>query len=159
MEILWDGPYSRNKSACPHNVSFTIKPGLAKSLNSLESGRLLVSVHLNNADDVSEVEAELVNNARVKHIDIIQERSQLKRKVSVRALLSRVEGKSSWTGEISIPASWTEGSTRTFERTGSFTQNGTPEMFSLEISYLLSTGVRCTARFAAEDAFHWSPMK
>lgn len=156
MEVLWDGPSSTDKLACPYNVNFVSKPGLAQSLNSLESGRLIVTVDLVDAKDVSEVSAELVNNARLKQLKISTEPRGFMRKISVNATLSRKENSGIWTGELSIPGIWTEGCSRTYERTGSFTQTQCVNIFSLKISYLLAAGKRCTARFTSPDAFHWS---
>jgi len=158
VEVLWDGPSSTDKLACPYDVKFVIKPGLAQSLNSLESGRLIMTVELVGSMDIREVCVELVNNARSQRLDVFMESSELDRKISVDTILSRKEKSNIWTGELSIPAIWTEGCSRTYERTGSFTQTQCANIFSLKITYLLNAGMRCTARFESHDAFHWSAI-
>lgn len=158
MEVFWDGSCSTDKLACPYDVKFVIKPGLAQSLNSLESGRLIMTVELIGSKDIREVSAELVNKARSERLDVTTESSELDRKISVDTILSRREKGNIWTGELSIPAIWTEGCSRTYERTGSFTQTQCANIFSLKITYLLTAGMRCTARFESHDAFHWSAV-
>ena len=158
MEVLWDGPCSTDKLACPYDVRFIIKPGLDQSLNSLESGRLIITVELVGSSDIREVCAELVNHARSKRFDVFTESSESDRKISVDTILSRKENSDIWTGELSIPAIWTEGCSMTYERTGSFTQTQCANIFSLNITYLMTDGMRCTALFDSHDAFHWSAI-
>ena len=61
-----------------------------------------------------------------------------------------------WIGEFSIPSTWLEGGTETFQRSGSYSPSGDQTNFSLEISYKLTDGKICTALFNSADAFHWS---
>ena len=49
MDVSWDGPDSKNRAACPYSVDFQCKPAPAETLNSLESGRLLLQVDLGAA--------------------------------------------------------------------------------------------------------------
>ena len=159
MEVLWDGPTSTDRLACPCDVNFVIKPGLAQSLNSLESGRLILTVSLDGFADVREVWVELVNNARLERLDISTQSNEVKSRFSVSAALTRIENGNIWAGEIGIPGDWIEGCSMTYERTGSFTQTECVNVFSLKISYLLPAGMRCTARFTSQDAYHWSATK
>ncbi|MGI0023906.1 MAG: hypothetical protein ACREA4_02025 [Nitrososphaera sp.] len=155
--IIWEGPEPVNRSACPYAVNFEIKPAPAKSLNSLESGRLIISVDLGPAKDILEVEARLENNAKRENLDKVQGNSRLKRYVSLSApLAKRDSGATPWTGEISIPASWVEGGTVAFEKTGAATPMDSGNPFSLEITYRIKGGEACTARFHSQDAFHWA---
>lgn len=61
-----------------------------------------------------------------------------------------------WVGEFSIPSTWLEGGTETFQRSGSYTPSGDQTTFSLQISYKLTDGKICTAFFNSADAFRWS---
>src|ERR671910_459540 len=61
-----------------------------------------------------------------------------------------------WVGEFSIPSTWLEGGTETFQRSGSYSPSGDQTTFSLRISYKLTDGKICTASFNSADAFHWS---
>lgn len=61
-----------------------------------------------------------------------------------------------WVGEFSIPSTWLEGGTETFQRSGSYSPSGDQTAFSLQISYKLTDGKICTALFNSADAFHWS---
>jgi hypothetical protein len=61
-----------------------------------------------------------------------------------------------WVGEFIVPSTWLEGSTETFQRSGSYTPSGDQTAFSLQISYKLTDGKICTALFNSADAFHWS---
>ncbi|MGH9989503.1 MAG: hypothetical protein ACREAS_03615, partial [Nitrososphaera sp.] len=60
-----------------------------------------------------------------------------------------------WVGELTIPASWLVGGTRTHERTGAASPKSGSNFNSLEITYTLDNSNSCTARFSSEDAFHW----
>jgi hypothetical protein len=61
-----------------------------------------------------------------------------------------------WVGEFSIPSTWLEGGTETFQRSGLYTPSGDQTTFSLQISYKLTDNVQCTAFFNSADAFRWS---
>ena len=61
-----------------------------------------------------------------------------------------------WIGEFSIPSTWLERGTETFQRSGSYGPSGDQTDFSLQISYKLTDGNICTALFNSADAFHWS---
>lgn len=63
--------------------------------------------------------------------------------------------KEKWIGEIGIPASWIEGGTRTYEKTGSAPPKSNGNLFTMEISYHTANGNNCTARFNSQDVFHW----
>jgi hypothetical protein len=59
-----------------------------------------------------------------------------------------------WTGRLSIPSSWMEGGTITFERTGAASPKSERNIYTMEMTYELESAI-CTARFFAVDAFHW----
>jgi hypothetical protein len=158
VDVSWRGSQSANKSTCPFDVIFHAKPGPAQSLNSLESGRLIISVVLGRPPDIREAAAELFNNAKSENIDPMSG-SELKRTTSVRTSLTWSDNTGVWAGELSIPASWTEGSTSSYERTGSFSLTDNPENFSLEFSYVTNSGNHCKAHFGSTDAYHWADAK
>ena len=144
---------------CPYPVDFYCKPAPAESLNSLESGRLLLQVDLAAADDVTSVAGRLVNNAKQENLGKLDGASKIKRQTSASTtFVQDTQQPNRWLGELSIPASWLEGgSTRTDERTGAASpkSRSTTTLYTLEITYTLDNGNSCTARFCSEDAFHW----
>src|SRR5919202_1615772 len=143
MHLSWNGPDPKDKSACPYPVNFYCRPAPAESLNSLESGRLLLRVHLGNG--VKSVSGQLVNNAKKENLDKTSQESDTS-KIKSQTLLSTTliqdaHQPSSWIGELSIPASWVEGRTRTHERTGSASpKNSGTNLYTLEITYMLDNG-------------------
>jgi hypothetical protein len=149
----------RNTALCPYPVDFYCKPALAESLNSLESGRLLLQVDLAAADDVTSVAGRLVNNAKQENLGKLDGASKIKRQTSASTtFVQDTQQPNTWLGELSIPASWLEGgSTGTDERTGAASpkSRSTTTLYTLEITYTLDNGNSCTARFWSEDAFHW----
>jgi len=154
--MLWDGPNPEDRASCPYSVDFVCKPAPAESLNSLESGRLLLTVDLGGSTEVKSAAATIVNNAKKEHLDKMQGTSQLKYQTSLSADLvpySHQPGK--WTGEIHLPSNWIEGGTRAYEKTGAAPPKSSKNLFTLEITYQLLNGNTCTARFGSEDAFHW----
>jgi hypothetical protein len=155
-EVSWDGPDSKDRAACPYPVDFYCRPAPAGSLNSLESGRLLLQVYFGSG--IRSVTIRLVNNAKREHLHMMVDGpSELEHKTSLSMALvqdSRQPGR--WTGELAIPSSWTEGGTRTYERTGAASPKSERNFYTLEITYALERGNNsCTARFASEDVFHW----
>ncbi len=160
MHVSWNGPDPNDRSVCPYSVAFQCKPAPAESLNSLESGRLLLHVDLGSG--VKSVDGQLVNNAKKENLNkLSHEESGSRSKIKSQVLLSATfapdtEHPNRWFGELSIPASWMEGRTRTHERTGSASpkSSGT-NLYTLVITYTLDNGNICTARFGSEDAFHW----
>ena len=163
MDVSWNGTDPEDTSLCPYPVVFHCKPAPAESLNSLESGRLLLQVNLGR--DVKSVAGRLVNNAKRGNLGRLFEKQEEDEKsahnVKTQTLLSTVfvqdaEQPTRWMGELSIPASWVEGRTRTHERTGaSSPKSSLTNLYTLEITYTLDNGNSCTARFNSEDAFHW----
>ena len=159
MDVSWNGPDPKDTALCPYPVDFYCKPAPAESLNSLESGRLLLQVDL--AADVTSVAGRLVNNAKQENLDKLDGgASKIKRQTSVSTtLVQDTQQPKRWLGELSIPSSWLEGgSTRTDERTGAASpkSRSTTNLYSLEITYTLDNDNSCcTARFFSEDAFHW----
>lgn len=154
MEVSWDGPDTKDSAACPYPVDFQCKPAPAEALNSLESGRLLLQVDFGSG--IKSVTARLVNNAKRDRLYMVAGPSELEHKTSLSTRLvqdSRHHGR--WTGELSIPSSWMEGGTRTYERTGAASPRSEGNLYALEITYALDSGDSCTARFYSEDAFHW----
>ncbi|HEU4605820.1 MAG TPA: hypothetical protein VFS46_06230 [Nitrososphaera sp.] len=157
MDVSWDGPDSKDRAACPYPVDFQCKPAPAETLNSLESGRLLLHVDL--GDGVSSVSAKIINNAKRENLDKVEGTSELKHKTLISARLVQDRHQSGrWAGELSIPSSWMEGGTRTYERTGAASPKSEKNLYTLEITYALKSGNSCTARFGSEDAFHWQPQ-
>ncbi len=151
-DVLWDGPDPADRDACPYSVDFECKPAPAESLNSLESGRLLLSLNLGSG--VDKVSARMVNDA--KNLGNVQGPSQLKHQTSVSANFRKDSKRQDrWTCEMHIPASWLEGGTKSYEKTGSSNPKDAENYFTLEITYRLAAGNSCTARFASQDAFHW----
>lgn len=154
MDVSWDGPDPKDRVVCPYPVDFESRPAPAETLNSLESGRLLLQVRLGRG--VKSVSAKIVNNAKRENLDKVEGTSELKHKTMLSAKLvpdGRQSGR--WTGELSIPSSWMEGGTRTYERTGAANPKSEKKLYTLEITYALETGNNCAARFSSEDAFHW----
>ena len=160
MYLSWEGPDPKDRVACPYPVEFYSTPSPAESLNSLESGRLLLQVDL--GADVRSVACRLINNAKSENLDKLEEgATKIKRQTSIStALVQDTKQPNRWVGELSIPASWLEGGTRTHERTGAATPKsdggGGGNVYSLEITYTLNNNTNsCTARFSSDDAFHW----
>jgi hypothetical protein len=158
VDVSWNGPDPKDTALCPYPVDFYCKPAPAESLNSLESGRLLLQVDL--AADVTSVAGRLVNNAKQENLDKLDGgASKIKRQTSVSTtFVQDTQQPKRWLGELSIPSSWLEGgSTRTDERTGAASpkSRSTTNLYSLEITYRLDNDNSCTARFFSEDAFHW----
>jgi hypothetical protein len=159
VDVLWNGPDPKDTALCPYPVDFYCKPAPAESLNSLESGRLLLQVDLAAADDVTSVAGRLVNNAKQENLGKLDGASKIKRQTSASTtFVQDTQQPNRWLGELSIPASWLEGgSTGTDERTGAASpkSRSTTTLYTLEITYTLDNGNSCTARFCLEDAFHW----
>ncbi len=160
MHLSWDGPDPKDRVACPYPVEFYSTPSPAESLNSLESGRLLLQVDLGAG--VRSVACRLINNGKSEHLDKLEDgATKIKRQTSIStALVQDTKQPTRWVGELSIPASWLEGGTRTHERTGAATPksngDGRRDFYSLEITYTLNNNTNsCTARFSSDDAFHW----
>lgn len=70
MNVSWDGPEPKERTACPYPVYFECKPAPADSLNSLESGRLLIKVDLGGG--VKSVSVKITNNAK-SHVKILEQ--------------------------------------------------------------------------------------
>jgi hypothetical protein len=157
--VLWDGPNPKDRASCPYSVDFVCKPAPAESLNSLESGRLRLSVDLGGSSEVKSAAAKIVNNAKKENLSKVQGTSQLKHQTSLSvALVPDSPQLSRWIGEIHIPSSWIEGGTRAYEKTGAAPPKSSKDLFTLEITYRLLNGNSCTARFGSEDAFHWQAL-
>jgi hypothetical protein len=156
VDLSWDGPDPKDTAICPYPVEFYCKPSPAESLNSLESGRLFLQVDLGGG--VRSVAGRLVNKAKSENLDKLHDgaTSKIKRQTSLSTLFVQDSQRPNrWIGELSIPASWLEGSTRTHERTGAASPKSGSNFYSLEITYTLDNSNSCTARFSSEDAFHW----
>ncbi|MDQ3887776.1 MAG: hypothetical protein M3251_00725 [Thermoproteota archaeon] len=156
MDLSWDGPDPKDTTVCPYPVEFYCKPSSAESLNSLESGRLFFQVDLGGS--VISVAGRLVNKAKSENLDKLQDgpTSKIKRQTSLSTLFVQDnQHPNRWIGELSIPASWLEGSTRTHQRAGAASTEDGNDFYSLEITYTLDNDNNCTARFSSEDAFHW----
>jgi hypothetical protein len=156
VDLSWDGPDPKDTAICPYPVEFYCKPSPAESLNSLESGRLFLQVDL--GEGVRSVAGRLVNKAKSENLDKLHDgvTSKIKRQTSLSTLfVEDSQRPNRWIGELSIPASWLEGSTRTHERTGAASPKSDSNLYRLEITYTLDNGNSCTASFSSEDAFHW----
>jgi hypothetical protein len=154
VEVSWDGPDTKDSAACPYPVDFQCKPAPAETLNSPEAGRLLLQVDFGSG--IKSVTIRLINNAKRERIYTAAGPSELEHKTSLSTRLAQ-DGRrpGRWTGELSIPSSWMEGGTRTYERTGAASPKSEGKPYTLEITYALDSGNNCTARFYSEDAFHW----
>lgn len=155
VDLSWDGPDPKDTAVCPYSVGFYCKPSPAESLNSLESGRLILQVDL--GPDVKSVAGRLVNKAKSENLDKLQdEASKIKRQTSLSTVFVQDSQRPNrWVGELSIPASWLEGGTRSHERTGAASPKSPNNLYNLEITYTLDNSNSCTARFSSGDAFHW----
>jgi hypothetical protein len=156
MDLTWDGPDPKDKDACPYTVEFYSKPFPAETLNSLESGRILLEVGLGTG--VTSVTCQLINKAKLENLDKVHERgSNTKRQTSLSTIFAQdSQYPSKWVAKLSIPSSWLEGTTSTHEKTGAATpQSDGRSIYILEITYTLDNSNRCTARFSSDDVFHW----
>ena len=147
MEVLWDG--KSPKVGCPYSVDSTCNPAPARRLDSLESGRLMLTVDLKGAPDagkVCEVIARLVNKAKEKRSND---------RVEVSSSLTRKDPEERWSGELGIPVTWMEGGINTYSRSGMWEPESKGPLFAFEITYILGSGGSCKARFSSGDAFHW----
>ena len=136
-------------------MDFYCKPSPAELLNSLQSGRLFLELDL--GANVRSVAGRLINNAKSENLDKLELRvTKIKRQTSLSTtFVHDNQYPNRWVGELSIPASWLEGGTRTHERTGAASPKSGLSFYSLEITYTLDNSNSCTARFSSEDAFHW----
>jgi hypothetical protein len=155
VHLSWDGPDPKDRTVCPYPVEFYCKPSPADSLNSLESGRLLLQVDL--GADVRSVACRIMNNSKWENLDRLEvDATKIKRQTSIStAFIQDIKNPNRWVGELSIPASWLEGGTRTHEKTGAASPMSGSNFYNLEITYTLDNSNSCTARFSSEDAFHW----
>jgi hypothetical protein len=173
----------RNASNCPYNVEFTAKPIPSATLHphSVEAGRVQLDVFLTGSSTSLDnkklkMSTTMVNQTKQKIMtnkleedntdDAIQGK-QNNNKVSTSITIKlQLQDKTisinnnnninHWVGEFSIPSTWLEGGTETFQRSGSYTPSEDQTTFSLQISYKLTDGKICTAFFNSADAFHWS---
>jgi len=171
VDISWNGPGPADITLCPHAVYFLCKPAPAESLSSLESGRLLLQVDLSKGggrgdegdehkDVVASVLVQLINNSKAEKLEKLDdEASRIKRQTSIStSFVKDINQPKRWHGELSIPASWVEGSTTIHEKTrAAAVSSRNVNLYTLKITYTLATtGNRCTASFGSEDAFHWN---
>ncbi len=157
MNILWDGADPKEKTACPYPVYFECKPAPADTLNSLESGRLLIKVDFGGGG--KSVSVKIINNAKLENLEKVDGTSALKHKTALLAKMTpdgRQAGR--WTCELAIPSNWMEGGTRTYERTGAASPKSETRLYTLEMTYELEDNT-CTARFYSEDVFHWHALQ
>ena len=164
----WDGVHPPKTSDCPFSVKFNSKPIPSNALNSMEAGRVQLDVFLNGDPNrkVSKVTAYIVNRSKEQVLHTSKEQISETNKWSAlsKVILNRKETSADenqfsttvWTGELSIPGSWTEGGSRTFQRSGSVDRLEEKNQYSLHICYELEQGKACKARFESTDAFHWA---
>ncbi|AIF82215.1 hypothetical protein NTE_00133 [Candidatus Nitrososphaera evergladensis SR1] len=165
----WNGLDSSDTipSSCPYRVDFECTPAPAESLNSLESGRLMLTVKLQGDENkkgekekVKAVAVRLVNKAKRENLGNVEGSSELKRKTSLSANLARDNQHTGWwAGVIGIPITWMEGGTTDYERSGSWHPKSKGNLFAMEITYTLDNGSNCTAHFDSEDAYHWTATR
>ena len=170
--VQWNGLNSNEmtSSLCPYNVELECTPVPAETLNSLESGRLMLTIKLqrsNNTDEnrtekeqkeeeIMAVFVRMFNRAKQANLHNIEGSSELKRKTSLLANLARDDHRSGyWTGMIGIPVTWMEGGTTDFERSGSWHPKSNGNLFAMEITYTMDDGRKCTIHFESEDVYHW----
>lgn len=158
--VLWKGPDPEDRSACPYSIDFSCKPAPAKTLNSLDSGRLLLKVNLDGkpgGGKVYAVVARLVNKAKEKSTGKIQKTNRPgQQTVLLSNLVQDGHSANRWIGELDIPITWVEGGTKTYARSGLWRPKSKGSLFNLDITYKVHGGSNCTARFNSEDAFHWA---
>ena len=170
IDIRWKEPDSKNNTvSCPYHVDFECTPVPARSFDSVESGRLMLTVKLENNDksrkkrkegEVRTVVVKLVNKAKQKTLSSIEGSSELKRKTSLSTSLIRDNQHTDWwKGVIGIPITWVEGGTTDYERSGSWHPKSKGNLFEMEITYTLDDGSNCTVCFDSEDAYHWSATR
>ena len=163
----WDGVNPPETSDCPFSVEFNSKPIPSNALNSMEAGRVRLDVSLKGDTNLKiiEVTAYIINHSKEQVMRESKEQiSKTKWSTFSTVILNRKETSADekefsttvWTGELSIPVSWTEGGSRTFQRSGSHNQSEEKNQYSLHISYKLEQGKVCKARFESTDAFHWA---
>lgn len=164
----WDGVRPPKTSGCPFSIEFNSKPIPSNTLNSMEAGRVQLDVVLkgNTNLKVSEVTAYIINHSKEQVMHESKEQisetsnwSTLSKVTLNRKETSADEDQFSttvWTGELSIPGSWTEGGSRAFQHSGSHDRSKGKNQYSLHISYKLQQGKVCKARFESTDAFHWT---
>ena len=175
-----------NTSNCPYNVKFTAKPIPSTSLHPhfIEAGRVQLDVFLTGSSTsldnkkVKDVNATMVNQVKQQILtnkleednnndDAIQRNqnnnngnTSITIKLQLQDKPSNINNNNNntnhWIGEFSIPSTWLERGTETFQRGGSYSPSGDQTDFSLQISYKLTDGKICTALFNSADAFHWS---
>ena len=87
MHVSWNGPDPNDTSQCPYPVAFYCKPAPAESLNSLQSGRLLLQVDLGKG--VKSVDCRLVNNAKKENLDKLSQEG-ISSKTKSQTLLSTI---------------------------------------------------------------------
>jgi hypothetical protein len=178
-------PPPMNTSNCPYNVEFTAKPIPSTSLHPhfIEAGRVQLDVFLTGSSTsldnkkVKDVNATMVNQVKQQILtnkleedndnnDAVQGKqnndnnnsnTSITIKLQLQDKPSNINNNiNHWIGEFSIPSTWLEGGTETFQRSGSYSPSGDQTNFSLQISYKLTDGKICTALFNSADAFHWS---
>lgn len=147
-----------DRDACPYIINFRCMPAPAEELNSLESGRLMLTVKLEGkaGPKVNAVDVKLVNKVKEKNLGKTRSASRLKRQALItETLVQDNRWPNRWTGRLGIPVTWIEGGTRTYEKTGASTPKGKGSMYTLDITYRLQGGRNCTARLTSDDVFHW----
>ncbi|HVX01924.1 MAG TPA: hypothetical protein VHA09_02110 [Nitrososphaera sp.] len=155
-------------TCCLYRMGFECTAAPARSLDSLESGRLMLTVKLqqdsNSEGDekkgeksVRAVAAKLVNRAKQENLISVEGTSELKRKTSLLVDLACNNNLHPdwWEGVIGIPITWTEGGTTDYERSGSWHPKSKGNLFTMEITYTLKDGSNFTSRFDSEDVYHW----
>ena len=153
----------QENNICPYDISFDSRAEPADSLDSLESGKLLLKVILYGSDDqrrAKQVTASLVNKVKEENLNKIDDYNMPSRKtrVSIDLVQDSQQQVNSWIGELSIPVSWIEGGTNDYSKSGSWRPKSSEELFVLEITYKFNDGVACSAHFTSGDAFHWDSV-
>jgi hypothetical protein len=146
---------SKRKNCLPISGGLLLQAFPCRVAKSLQSGRLFLELDL--GANVRSVAGRLINNTKSENLDKLEHRaSKIKRQTSLSTtFVQDSQYPHRWVDELSIPANWLEGGTRTHERTGAASPKSGSNFYSLEITYALDNSNNCTARFSSEDAFHW----
>ncbi|MGA8082989.1 MAG: hypothetical protein WB988_14115, partial [Candidatus Nitrosopolaris sp.] len=132
----------------------------SNTLNSMEAGKVQLNVFLKDSSGskVKDVTASIINLYKIQTLHNSKEQStEANHKttsitISLDHEKSNASNNNNWTGEFSIPGTWLEGGTKTFQSDHSEEK----KLYSLQISYKLVDGKVCTAIFDSADAFHWA---
>jgi len=156
----WEGRTPPKKSSCPFAVEFHALPVPSNKFDSMEAGMVQLTARMigtSTTTSVVSVSAKMTNNQKkqMKNSSLSSGGSELK-DITRLSIDLQQNNSNDWYGEFSIPITWLEGGTKTFEKTGSYNPASPNNAFTMKITYILSDGLSCTAQFNSTDAFHWT---